>query len=360
MRECKLVQDLWPLYIDGEISDDSKQFIEEHINKCSSCKELQKEKFDLGINEFRLIKDDPIPLGSSEKFILKIKRRLQMTITGIIISGIIITSGVWYYSQWRANQVVEQQEHDKWQFYKEQLLALEELSPPSQQLLSKLGIRQKVNTSLQKDRRILIKYAMYWNPKSHIKWIREDGTLYTSNLSFRDKIKENTYIEIVGSGSSSSNERIEGSITTSPVNKGIKQVKVKRQPFYVFIEAPNFNYKFNYKGRNKNILINKKLTYQGVDFIIESLNIDNSEFKINYRQLTPANKVGVYQLDFSLDDRLGNLWGSEYDVNLNVINPKQFSIKGIHSLSKNWILKLNHIIQVIPGNDTTVNLEGEG
>ena len=36
--ECDIVKDLMPLYIDDLLSENSKKFVEDHINNCESCK----------------------------------------------------------------------------------------------------------------------------------------------------------------------------------------------------------------------------------------------------------------------------------------------------------------------------------
>ena len=35
--DCKIINDLIPLYIDGCCSEESKKAVNEHIEKCSSC-----------------------------------------------------------------------------------------------------------------------------------------------------------------------------------------------------------------------------------------------------------------------------------------------------------------------------------
>ncbi len=37
-KECAIVQDLLPLYVDGVVSEPSKEYIEEHLRECDDCK----------------------------------------------------------------------------------------------------------------------------------------------------------------------------------------------------------------------------------------------------------------------------------------------------------------------------------
>lgn len=45
MNKCNLIRDLLPLYVDGALSEDSRQFVERHLKNCSACaKEAEKLK----------------------------------------------------------------------------------------------------------------------------------------------------------------------------------------------------------------------------------------------------------------------------------------------------------------------------
>lgn len=39
-NECYIVIDLMPIYIDDLASDESIQYIKEHINRCNNCKKI--------------------------------------------------------------------------------------------------------------------------------------------------------------------------------------------------------------------------------------------------------------------------------------------------------------------------------
>lgn len=38
--ECEIVRDLFPNYIENQISNVSKRFVENHISNCNECKEI--------------------------------------------------------------------------------------------------------------------------------------------------------------------------------------------------------------------------------------------------------------------------------------------------------------------------------
>ncbi len=39
-KECEIVKDLFPNYIENRINDTTKEYVEEHIKKCKSCADI--------------------------------------------------------------------------------------------------------------------------------------------------------------------------------------------------------------------------------------------------------------------------------------------------------------------------------
>lgn len=39
-NECEIVRDLLPNYIENQIADGTKEFVEKHIKSCKECKEI--------------------------------------------------------------------------------------------------------------------------------------------------------------------------------------------------------------------------------------------------------------------------------------------------------------------------------
>ena len=37
-NECNIVRDLLPLYTEDMVSKDSREFVEEHLNRCEACR----------------------------------------------------------------------------------------------------------------------------------------------------------------------------------------------------------------------------------------------------------------------------------------------------------------------------------
>ena len=53
-RECKIVQDLLPNYVDGLTNEETNKYIEEHIKECTECTEIlanMQKKLNVKIGE---------------------------------------------------------------------------------------------------------------------------------------------------------------------------------------------------------------------------------------------------------------------------------------------------------------------
>ena len=88
-RECKIVQDLLPSYIENLTTKETKVYIEEHLEKCQSCKQVlerMKQEFNLNIT-----KKDNREVKYIKKFNKKINI-LKLIISLILVVFIILTA----------------------------------------------------------------------------------------------------------------------------------------------------------------------------------------------------------------------------------------------------------------------------
>jgi len=79
MKDCKIVRDLFPSYIDGLTNEETKQYIEEHIKQCQDCRNiLENMKKDLKL--------DIAPKQSKEvKYIKKFSNRMKTLKTILLV-----------------------------------------------------------------------------------------------------------------------------------------------------------------------------------------------------------------------------------------------------------------------------------
>ena len=82
-NECNFIRDILPLYIEGMVSDDTVEFVKEHLEKCPECKEeyesMKKEgklsEVTLGDNEQR---------ADEAHALITLKKKLRKKKTGLI------------------------------------------------------------------------------------------------------------------------------------------------------------------------------------------------------------------------------------------------------------------------------------
>lgn len=107
---CNIIKDLLPLYVDGVISKESTQLVDEHLSECDHCQALldsMKEEISVSsIDEKNAIKN----------FFKKIKRKKRIAITlSIIITFILGIGGV---NLWNREDFIRN--------YEENLITVEE------------------------------------------------------------------------------------------------------------------------------------------------------------------------------------------------------------------------------------------
>lgn len=85
-NECKIVRDLFPNYIEEMLSDETKEFVESHMNDCNECKELLelvKEEKTVEIKKRHTEDEHEI------NYLKKLRRKL-LTLKSIIILFILV------------------------------------------------------------------------------------------------------------------------------------------------------------------------------------------------------------------------------------------------------------------------------
>lgn len=107
-KQCKIVEDLLPLYHDGVCSQESRQMVEEHLAGCENCKKL------LGKMDVELVaptaQDVNIkPLESINKMMKKGKRKalvtgisIALTVVLVLFAGMSIWWYTWEYTYYKA------------------------------------------------------------------------------------------------------------------------------------------------------------------------------------------------------------------------------------------------------------------
>ncbi len=109
INECNLIYDLLPTYVDNLASEDTKEFIKNHIKTCNSCKQKLE---DMCSGSLRNQKDEELTKEQKDKDKLfidalnKIKRRNRlMIIISIISVSIFFSLGIYFFSRFKVQEV---------------------------------------------------------------------------------------------------------------------------------------------------------------------------------------------------------------------------------------------------------------
>ena len=96
-KQCEIVQDLLPLYVDGACSESSTAMVKEHLESCSECKTLY-EKLCSDTGEGTLKAEMVGVVAKHEK---KVKKRRLLTIVASVVLTIVLIFSV--ISLWPAS-----------------------------------------------------------------------------------------------------------------------------------------------------------------------------------------------------------------------------------------------------------------
>lgn len=85
-KQCEIVQDLLPLYVDGACSEASMEMVKEHLPSCSSCREIY-QRLCSHTNEDVLQQEKGSVVARHEK---KVKRKKALAIIAAVVLTLIV------------------------------------------------------------------------------------------------------------------------------------------------------------------------------------------------------------------------------------------------------------------------------
>ncbi len=91
---CNLIEDLLPLYIENDVSNETKEIIETHLNECENCSSLLQEysKEEIKIDSF----EDTLPNPNTFKQLIKRLKKWSICIVAIVLTIFIATGTIGY------------------------------------------------------------------------------------------------------------------------------------------------------------------------------------------------------------------------------------------------------------------------
>ena len=97
--DCKIIEDLVPLYLDEVCSEESRKAVDTHIEKCENCRKLVK-----GNTEVELPYIEPAELVK-EKAVKKGFRKIRLKIYLAILATCVLVSGMFLLEKWCQKQI---------------------------------------------------------------------------------------------------------------------------------------------------------------------------------------------------------------------------------------------------------------
>lgn len=92
-RECSIVRDILPLYVENVISDDTKQFVDEHLSHCAECKnELELSQTDISVKKISAKNNSDVKVIKKIGSDIKKKRVFTGVISAVIAAIVVILS----------------------------------------------------------------------------------------------------------------------------------------------------------------------------------------------------------------------------------------------------------------------------
>lgn len=85
-KECNIVEDLLPIYVNDMCSEDSREFVKEHLAQCSECNEKKRELEKKGEDTRYTIEDK----GQNE-FVKSVAKKINSGYRKALIRGIVIS-----------------------------------------------------------------------------------------------------------------------------------------------------------------------------------------------------------------------------------------------------------------------------
>lgn len=86
MKDCKIIQDLLPNYIDNLASDETKEYVEKHLKECEECNNvLESMKSNIQLNETK-------PVDKEVKYLKKFNRKIKTLGTIVLIMFVVFVA----------------------------------------------------------------------------------------------------------------------------------------------------------------------------------------------------------------------------------------------------------------------------
>lgn len=346
MKQCPVIQDLLPLYVDDALSPESRALADQHLADCPDCRQALAALRAGGPSVAV-----PVDLTASDevRWITRLKRQVG-TIVGVLIVLLVgIPVVPIAYLGWRGEREKDRAEQAYMQAQKQAIEAILATNPDPLARLRTKGV--SISSTVQHEgNRVEVDYTLHATGPAEVVYPFTHGPVAIPRLI--NPANGNVIGRYTQGGSGHSpGEPVQGELIFDDVATLPADTELQL-PYLMVYMRPEQELKWDFRrtGKNGEVALGHRFTVAGVEFEVERIRFEENWAEIDYHQVTPQSQVGVHLLSFHLSDRMGGTW-SEQPLLEHLPDPMQprqhFSF--VTSLSKNWTLQVQHAVLTLPG-----------
>lgn len=351
MKQCPVIQDLLPLYIDDALSPESRTLVDEHLADCPDCRQTLDAMRAGGPSVAT-----PIDLSASDevRWLTRLKRQVG-TIVGVLILLLVAAPLVpFMYIGWRNEREIDRQMDAR---TKAQIAAIEAIQVTSPDPLARLRARGvSINTAVRHENgQVQVDYTLGATGPTVV-YPFMHGPVAMPRLI--DPSNGNVVGRFTrGGGGNRPGDAYKGELVFEGVSALSDGVRLQLPYLMVYLKPEQaLKWEFLRPGKEGDVLLGKRFTVAGVEFELERIRFTENGADIDYHQVTPSSQVGSHLLSFRLSDRMGGSWSDQrlQEPLPDPVRPSQH-FDFVAALSKNWLIEVEHAVLALPG--PTIPLE---
>lgn len=347
MKQCPIIQDLLPLYVDEALSPESRALVEEHLSTCDACRRTLAD-LRTGAPTLPAMGAEGAAPSEDARFLHRLKRQAG-TVIGLGLLLLVLTAfGANQYGHWRADKEYGQKMQAQMQEEQAAIEAIRQASPDPMARLKERGV-DITHTVSQQGRTLRVNYLVHTPPD-------QQANPLHSMVDPRPRLYDPATGKGLGNYTGGSHSMqlghpTEGRLEFVETPTGPIQAEAQL-PYLLLYQKPDQELRWDVTrpGERGDVRIGQRFTTAGAEFEVERIRFDGSRVQIDYRQLTDPTKVGLHFLTFRLSDRMGSNWGADYNLDRlpDPLRPSHV-FEPVASLSKNWSVQVEHVVLALPG-----------
>lgn len=346
MKQCPIIQDLLPQYVDDALSRESWVLVDEHLADCAECRQALASLHAGGPSVAT-----PIDLSASDEvhWLSRLKRHAG-TVVGVLI---LLLAGApflpFMYLGWRGEREMDRLMEAR---MKAENAAVTDIGVTSPDPLARLRARGVTIAAgaRHENGRVQVNYSLHANKPTEVVYPFMYGPAAMPLLI--DPASGDVIGQLTRSGGGNrlgdlyAGELVFEGVSTLPYG-----LKLQLPYLMVYIKPEQeLKWEFTRPGKKGEVLFGQRFTVAGIEFELERIRFTENGADIDYHQVSPSSRVGSHLLSFRLSDRMGSSWSDQplRDHLPDPVRPSQH-FDFVPSLSKNWLVEVQHAVLALPG-----------